>query len=36
LTQLRLNALNASQQPPAQSVDDILAEVINPPTKGGK
>lgn len=31
LTQLRINALNAAQQPPTQSVDDILAEIINPP-----
>ena len=36
LTQLRINALNAAQQPPTQSVDDILAEIINPPIKGGK
>ena len=34
LTQLRINALNAAQQPPAQSVDDILAEIINPPAAG--
>ena len=34
LTQLRLNALNAAQQPPAQSVDEILAEIINPPAAG--
>ena len=36
LTQLRINAVNQSQQPPVQTVDDILAEVINPPAKGGK
>lgn len=35
LTQLRINALNAAQQPPAQTVDDILSEIINPPIKGG-
>lgn len=37
LAQLQLNAVNATQQPAAQTMDDILAEIINPPTKeGGK
>ena len=30
---IQTNAINATQQPQAQTTDDILAEIINPPTK---
>ena len=31
MNQLKLNAINTTQQPAAQTVDEILAEIINPP-----
>lgn len=30
---IQTNAINATQQPQAQTTDDILAEIINPPMK---
>lgn len=30
---IQTNAINATQQPQPQTTDDILAEIINPPTK---
>ena len=32
LSAIQTNAINATQQPKAQTTDDILAEIINPPT----
>lgn len=32
LTAIQTNAVNQTEQPKAQSVDEILAEIINPPT----
>lgn len=32
LTQLQVNAVNQTEQPKVQTTDDILAEIINPPT----
>lgn len=36
MDQLKMNAINSTQQPAAQTVDDILAEVINPPAVESK
>lgn len=33
LNAIQTNAINATQQPQPQTTDDILAEIINPPTK---
>ena len=33
LTAIQTNAINATEQPKPQTTDDILAEIINPPTK---
>ena len=33
LTAIQTNAINASEQPKPQTTDDILADIINPPTK---
>ncbi len=33
LTAIQTNAINATQQPAQPTTDDILAEIINPPTK---
>ena len=35
LAQLQTNAINATQQPAAQTTDDILASIINPTVKEG-
>lgn len=32
LSAIQTNAINATQQPQPQTTDDILAEIINPPT----
>lgn len=32
---IQTNAINATQQPATPTTDDILAEIINPPTKEG-
>lgn len=32
LNAIQTNAINATQQPATQTTDDILAEIINPPT----
>ena len=32
MNQLRTNAVNQTEQPKVQTTDDILAEIINPPT----
>lgn len=32
---IQTNAINTTQQPQPQTTDDILAEIINPPTKEG-
>lgn len=32
LSAIQTNAINATQQPKQQTTDDILAEIINPPT----
>ncbi len=32
LTAIQTNAINATEQPKPQTTDDILAEIINPPT----
>lgn len=33
LSAIQTSAINATQQPQPQTTDDILAEIINPPTK---
>lgn len=33
LSAIQTNAINSTQQPKPQTTDDILAEIINPPTK---
>lgn len=33
LTAIQTNAINATEQPKPQTTDDILAEIINPPTR---
>ena len=33
LSAIQTNAINQTQQPPVQTTDDILAEIINPPTR---
>lgn len=35
LNAIQTNAINATQQPATPTTDDILAEIINPPTKEG-
>ena len=35
LAQLQTNAINQTQQPAAQTTDDILASIINPTVKEG-
>lgn len=35
LNAIQANAINATQQPATPTTDDILAEIINPPTKEG-
>ena len=32
MNQLKANAINQTEQPKVQTTDDILAEIINPPT----
>lgn len=35
LNAIQTNAINSTQQPATPTTDDILAEIINPPTKEG-